>query len=56
MSEEEVIVELGEDSLHLLWDIAYELERVRVALARVELALWVLTASLAAGVAALWLR
>jgi hypothetical protein len=57
VSEEEVrVVELGEESLHLIWDIAYELERLRVSLARVELALWVLAASAAAGVVLLWLR
>ena len=57
MSEEEVrVVELGEDSLHLLWDIAYELERLRTSLTRVELALWFLAASAAAGVVLLWLR
>jgi hypothetical protein len=57
VSEEEVrVVELGEDSLHLLWGIAYELERLRASLTRVELALWFLAAALAAGVALLWLR
>jgi len=57
VSEEEVrVVELGEDSLHLLWDIAYELERLRTSLTRVELALWFLAASAAAGVVLLWLR
>ena len=56
MGEEVGVVELGEESLRMLWDIAYELEGVRASLARVELALWALAVSIAAGVALLWLR